>query len=169
LAFATDDPDSWSQLVLDHDFFAASEESQLYLHNFCDELFAEDFASKVDANYTCPMQRFASWLEEQNDSDEPSTIYADHCFNASALPVPSDHFDACIGSWAQKVGETSILLRHNKVQVMFLPFVSRVRYDGHYDELDEEWNLIEDWMDSKKKQAPSGVRNGYFSSFDFWW
>jgi hypothetical protein len=141
----------------------------LYLHQFCDDLFAEDFASKLDANYTCPMQRFASWLEEEHDADEPSGIYTEHCNNATYLPVSPDHFGFCVGAWAREFGESSILVRNNQVQVMFLPFVSRVRYDGHYDELDEEWNLIENWMDRQNQQAPSGVRNGYFSSFDFWW
>jgi predicted RND superfamily exporter protein len=52
---------------------------------------------------------------------------------------------------------------------MFLPFTSRVRYDDHYDTLDDEWKLIETWMQDQTRQAPSGVNRGYFSSSDFWW
>jgi len=163
------DPGSWSQLVLDPDFFASSEESQLYLHDFCDKLFAEDFASTIHADYSCPMQRFNSWLEEESAAASPDPVYTHDCANATGIPVDPHHFDACIGNWARAYGETSILLRHNKVQVMFLPFVSRIRYDGHYDELDDEWNMIENWMDRQNRAAPSNLKNGYFSSFDFWW
>jgi hypothetical protein len=36
--------------------------------------------------------------------------------------------------------------------------------------LDNEWHLIEKWMQKQMKDALTGVERGYFlSSFDFWW
>jgi predicted RND superfamily exporter protein len=55
------------------------------------------------------------------------------------------------------------------VQIIFFPFASRVRYDSPYDDLDDEWNMIEDWMDAHASTAPAGVASFYFSSSDFWW
>ena len=62
-----------------------------------------------------------------------------------------------------------MLAYKGKVQIVFFPFGSRVRFDDHYDIQDKEWNLIEDWMKSELQLAPVGVNKGYFSSFDFWW
>lgn len=46
-------PDSWTTLVLDETFEVKSEESQLYLLDFCGRLFAE--FGKVEDTYQCPM------------------------------------------------------------------------------------------------------------------
>jgi predicted RND superfamily exporter protein len=67
------------------------------------------------------------------------------------------------------VGETKILSRNGEVQIIFFPFASRVRWDSPYDDLNDEWNMIEDWMDVLANTAPAGVANFYFSSEDFWW
>ena len=83
--------------------------------------------------------------------------------------MPSENFDACIVAWSQEVQETSVLSYKGKLQILFFPFTSRVRYDDHYDVLDDEWHLIEKWIQSHNKFAPDGVKRGYFSSFDFWW
>jgi 5-methyltetrahydrofolate--homocysteine methyltransferase len=118
------------------------------------------------------MQRFGQWLQEQNNStktNDQDASYVEHCNGALEIPVPQENFHACINAWAQQVGETNILSYDNKVQVVLFPFRSRVRYDDHYDKLDDEWNLIENWIKEKNIQAPSGVNRGYFTSFDFWW
>lgn len=164
-----DNPASWSQLVLDKAFDASSEESQTFLFDFCDRLFDQEFADFVVSNYTCPMKRFEHWLQDQSTSEEQDTTYSQHCGEASAIPVHPDHFNPCIIAWANQVGESSILSYEDRVQIILLPFSSRVRYDDHYDTLDDEWQRIEAWMQSENKKAPSGVDQGYFSSFDFWW
>jgi hypothetical protein len=169
----SDDPAKWSQLVLDKAFDPSSEEAQVFLSDFCDTLFDQDFATTVESNFTCPMQRFGQWLQEQSNtsstSEQQDPKYLEYCGDATGIPVSTEDFDPCIIAWADQVGETSILSRENKVQIMFLPFTSRVRYDDHYDTLDDEWQLIETWMKEQTRQAPSGVNRGYFSSFDFWW
>jgi 5-methyltetrahydrofolate--homocysteine methyltransferase len=156
-------------LVLEKSFDPSSEEAQVFLSDLCDNIFNEEFADTVETNYTCPMDRFGEWLEEQSIATEKDAIYVDNCNGASGIPVPQEDFHSCIIAWAQKVGETSILPRDGKVTIMFLPFTSRVRYDDPYGELDDEWNLIEKWMKDQMKDAPTGVKRGYFSSFDFWW
>jgi hypothetical protein len=148
-----DNPASFSQLKLDSSFDPSSEEAQLYLLGFCDDLFDQDFAAKIDAAYSCPLQKFDMWLKEQSNATSPDDIYVEHCSAASGIPVAQDQFHPCIVSWAREVEEMSI----------------RVRYDNQYDELDEEWKLIEKWMVQENSQAPSGVSRAFFSSEDFWW
>ena len=136
---------------------------------FCDNLYDQEFATKRESNYTCPMQVFDGWLQQQSQSDNPDEIYTENCSGASGIPVPQEDFHSCIVAWTEQVGETSILSRNGQVQIIFVPFASRVRYDNHYDQLDTEWKMIEKWMDDQNRIAPQGVENAYFTSFDFWW
>ena len=164
------DPASWSQLVLDPKFDPSSEESQLYLSKFCDDFFEQDFASEPEADFTCAIQRFDIWLQEQSQSSEAEAIYVENCNNATSLPVPQENFHSCISSWTYLVDELSILSQDGVVRVIILPFYSRVLFSNHHDVLTKEWHLIEDWMTEKNtKQAPVGSKGAYFTSFDFWW
>jgi protein dispatched 1 len=163
------DPASWSQLVLDEAFDPSSEEAQLYLAKFCTDLFDQEFASVVQSDYTCSMQQFDLWLQEQAVSAEPEAIYTEHCASTTSLPVPPENFNACMIGYTKLVGDTTVLARNGVVTVMYYPFMSRVRYVDFQDILDKEWNLIESWMNRQAKMAPSGINNFYFTSFDFWW
>lgn len=165
----TDNPASWSQLVLDETFDASPEETQTFLRRFCDDLFAEDFASEIDKDFVCPMARFDTWLGEQASSSTPDEAYVEHCASASSIPIPQSSFNACISQWAALVDETSILTRNDKVQIMFLPYNSRVRFDAFFDILKNEWELIEDWMTIMNGNAPKSANKGFSTSFDFWW
>ena len=117
------------------------------------------------------MTKFGLWLEEQSQltSDEQDIIYQNYCNGADSIPMSQDTFDSCIIPWAKSNGEVSVLSYQGKVQIIFFPFASRVRFDSSYADLDDEWNLIEDWVEDKLQSAPDGVDKGYFTSFDFWW
>ncbi|KAG7351347.1 sterol-sensing domain containing protein [Nitzschia inconspicua] len=162
-------PASWSQLVLDETFDPSPEDAQTFLRQFCVDLFAADFASEIDNVFVCPLTRFDEWLTEQAASDTPDDGYVQHCGSASSIPVPQANFHPCISHWAATVDETSILSRNEIVQIMFLPYNSRVRYDSFFDILKAEWELIEDWMAAMNTVAPSSVNKGFSTSFDFWW
>merc|ERR1712150_187315 len=69
----------------------------------------------------------------------------------------------------QDVNEYTVLARNDKITAMYFSFNSRVRYDSHFDDLDDEWHLIEGWMDREESTAPAGVDRAYFTSEDFWW
>jgi len=162
-------PNEWSQLVLDPTFDAAPEESQKFLESFCPTLFAEDFAITPEENYTCAFNSFALWLEEQSVALNPSASYVSECANATGIPIPEASFDACMIAWSKEQEETSILSNEGKVRIIFLPFVSRVRGSSPFDDLEAEWNLIEDWVTKTASTAPASVNKFFFSSMTFWW
>lgn len=163
-------PDQFSQLVLDDEFDPSNEEVQVYMQGFCDKLFAEDFAEKVDPDYVCPINSFDTWLQEQSNSSTPDDAYLENCGGATTLPVAQEDFDACIVAWSQAADEVNVFARSGVVEIMYMEYSSRVRFDSPYDDLDKEWNAMEDWMNNEKKNvAPIGVRGFYFSSDDFWW
>jgi protein dispatched 1 len=164
-------PESWSQLVLDKTFDPSSEESQEFLLEFCNKFFAEDFAMPVTGGFECSINRFDEWLSEQASlpPEEKDSVYTENCGGASGLPIPQQNFHACLTGWAQAEDEWYILSRDGVVTIMMIPFTARVRWDSPFDELDEEWNLIEDWMDDQISTAPKSVSKFYFSNVDFWW
>jgi hypothetical protein len=164
-----DNPASFSQLKLDSSFDPSSEEAQLYLLGFCDDLFDQEFAANINAAFSCPLQKFDMWLKEQSNVTLPDDIYVEHCSGATGIPVVQEQFHPCIVSWTREVGERAILSRNDKVKIIFFPFMSRVRFDDQYNELDDEWNLIEKWINKENSQAPSGVSRVFFSSQTFWW
>lgn len=168
-----DNPAEWSQLVLDSTFEPKSEEAQLYLDSLCPSLFREDFADIPVEGYKCPFNSFGTWVQDQSEQAQNGTasdVYLDNCANAKGIPIPPESFHSCMIAWSRLVGETSVLSNEGKVKIMFFPFLSRVRWDSPFNDLDEEWNLIESWMKrTNEDRAPAGVNKMFFSSMDFWW
>lgn len=137
-------------------------------------MLKQPFAIPIDTNYTCPLTKFDRWLGTESQSPDPHPVYTENCNGATGIPMAAADWDACAIQWSQTfaANEMSILSRggnKDKITILLFPFTSRVRYDDQFDILDEEWNRIEDWVQLQNKNAPQGVRNGYFSSFDFWW
>jgi hypothetical protein len=160
-------PNKWSSLVVDKSFEPSETESQVFLRDFCDDFFANDFAGFVDSSYVCPINRFDEWLVAQSSLTTPDAIYEEHCDGATGLPMDGNTFDSCISAWAAQEKETSVLSREGTLQALYIKFNSRVRYDSPFADLDDEWNAIENYMKSLK--TPPGARRGYFTSEDFWW
>jgi hypothetical protein len=169
ICFYTADPNSGTQLVLDDTFQPSSTESQLYLLSFCDKLFQQEFASPIDGNYVCPMNRFDEWLSEQSISESPDPDYTSLCGGVSGVPVPEDDFHACISNWALQELEPAVLSRNGVVQIMTVQFRNKGLFTDPYEVLEEQRSMIEDWMTSEMESAPSGVDQGFFAGFTFYW
>jgi hypothetical protein len=162
-------PESFTQLVLDDSFEPSNQEAQVYLRDFCGKMFENDWAESA-TDETCPINKFDEWLQEQSTSESPQQIYLDHCGGATGLPLAESDFDACIYHWGQMEREFYILARNGKVEIMFFTFRGRVRYDSAFEEIDKEWNTIEDWMNNERRTAaPASASGMYFTSEDYWW
>lgn len=140
---------------------------QLFLNGFCEDLFATDLAAPVSSDYTCPITKFDQWLHLQAVADLPDVSYQENCDGAALLPMDSSRFDSCISAWAVQEKETSVLSRRGKVEVIYIEFKSRVRRGDPHNRLDKEWHAIEAYM--RALETPTGARNGFFTSKDFWW
>ena len=169
VATQKDNPESWSQLVLDDSFDASSVEAQLYLRDFCTELFSQDFAYPPSENFTCPINDFDEWLGSQAVADEPDNIYKDECAGVSGLPLPPDNFNPCLIAWSSVQGDTRILSYKDRVQIIHFEFGVGVRYDSPHQALHDEFVKIESWFNAQSSEAPTGVKNPVYSNFDFWW
>jgi len=164
------DPAEFTQLVRDTTFQPSKTEAQVYLRDFCDRFFAQEFADYSDNFEACPINMFESWLEEQAASDSPDSFYSEYCGGISSLPMDESLFDPCVSSWARNTGEVQVLSRDGKVAIMYFRYEGRVRYDSPFDDLDKEWNLVDGWFaDENKNNAPASANKSYFTSEDYWW
>jgi hypothetical protein len=109
------------------------------------------------------------WLGEQAASDTQDDIYTENCAGATGLPIPQENFHPCIIAWSYAKDDTRILSNKGEVKIIHFEFGSRVRYDSPYKVLDDEWELIENWIIQQSSEAPAGVNKSFFSSYDFWW
>lgn len=164
-----DNPLEWSQLVLDNKFDPSSEEAQTYLDGFCASLFAEEFADFPVDGYTCSFNEFGTWLAEQSASASPDEAYTENCGGASGIPMSEDNFHSCMIAWSYEVGDTRVLSNNGKVEIIYMHFTSRARWDSPFDILDDEYALIERWFANQSKIAPQGANKAIFSNLDFWW
>lgn len=82
-------------------------------------------------------------------------------------------FHACAAAWSMQTSSTSMLQRNGTtIEAIFFHYNGRVRLDSPFSELQDEWNLIEDYLQNEKKQedgAPGSVNGMYVASIDFWW
>jgi len=170
-------PDTWSTLMLDDTFDPSAREAQEYMRDFCDSFFDQDFASKVVPNFQCPINAFDSWLQAQSSFTQnkngtlPDAIYEQHCrSDATGLPMDPDSFHGCLTAWAEQEEELYILSREGVVQIVYFPFASRVRCDSPNSQLDDEWDLTEEWFkEVQSTMTPVEANKAYFTSFDYWW
>lgn len=159
-------PDSWTTLVLDETFAPSSEESQSYLLGFCQRLFDE--FGKVETTYSCPMNLFDAWLQEQSTSDKPTEAYTQNCAGASQAPVPADVFDPCMIAYSKLTDNTAVLSLDGSVKMIEVRSKSDVLYDAPFNELNDEWTSIETWLDDERSSAPDGVNKAYHTNQGFW-
>jgi len=177
------DPESGSRFVLDKTFDPSGTENQQYMLSFCEDFFEQEFASLTKSKL-CPLTMFHEWLDTvatntNNDDDdgnyEPPNSYRNYCGDADGLPMSEEDFHPCLSAWANDEANDeaneSILTRNGVVQIIYFKYRARTRFDDPFTELDEEWKLVERYMDDWRQKAPSsgGANKMYQTSITYWW
>ena len=88
-----------NQLKLNSSFDLSSEEARLHLLGFCNDLFDQEFAAKIDTDCSRPLQKFDAWLKEQSNAASPDDICVENFSGASRAPVAQDQFHPCVVLW----------------------------------------------------------------------
>merc|ERR1712232_198575 len=162
------DPKSGSKLVLDDTFDPSSKDSQTFLLDICENIFDQEFAEVRSSDFVCPLTAFDRWLKLNSNGTE-NEIYVQNCDGANSIPVTEEYFNKCISAWSDETESNSILHRNGVVEVILFFFQGRVRFDSPFNELNDEWNMIEDWMDDQRVAASDEVNKMFATSIDFWW
>merc|ERR1711935_1221624 len=71
--------------------------------------------------------------------------------------------------WAAQYNEDSVLSMDKKVRILYIEMVSRIRFDSPFDNLENEYKMIDDWMATKSLSAPETANKVIFSSRTFLW
>jgi hypothetical protein len=170
LSYSTGDPYDGTSLVLDEAFDPSSyAEAQVYLRDFCDKFFEEDFAWLPRENFVCPMNEFDQWLKDEFMSDEPDPVYNNICGSPNGIPVSSDKFHACMAEWALKLQNYDILSRDGIVKYMRVSFRNEAVFVEPFKILEEQRAALEDWLSTSNEDAPEGVNKAFFTSLTFHW
>jgi len=163
------DPYDGTSLVLDETFDPSSAEAQIYLRDFCSNIFIEDFAMLSKEDFVCPINKFDDWLKENAKSDEPDPLYSGACGSPNQIPVDSDKFHSCLSSWALLNQNFDIISRDGVVKYMRIPFRNPAVFTDPYDVLQEQKEAIDEWMTASNEDAPEGVNNAFFTGLTFHW
>jgi len=162
------DPKSGSKLVLDDTFDPSSKDSQTFLLDTCENLFDQEFTKVISSDFVCPLTAFDQWLK-LNSNGTDNMNYVQNCDGANGIPVSEENFNKCISAWSVETGSNSVLQRNEIVKAILFPFQVRVSFDSPFNELNDEWNMIEDWMVNQRLAASDEVNKMFSASFDFWW
>jgi len=163
------DPYDGTSLVLDETFDPSSTEAQLYLRDFCDNLYAEEFAMLPSENYVCPMNKLDKWLKDQTLAVEPDPVFTSVCGSPNGIPVASDKFHDCVTAWSLRTEEFGILSRDGIVKYIMISFRNKAIFTDPYDVLQEELDAISEYVTAINEDAPEGVNKSYFTGLTFHW
>lgn len=156
-------------MLIDESFVPRELESQLYLRDFCERLFDQDFTAKQYPEYECAINQFDSWLLEQSSSLSPDDAYVNNCNGASTLPLPEDVFDQCIISWSQAVNNKDVLQENGTVRILIINALASIDLMASIPEIDDEWNRFEKFLKEESNTAPSGSNKFIHASPLWWW
>jgi len=163
------DPYDGTSLVLDGSFDPSSTQAQIYLRDFCENFFKEDFAMLLDDNFVCPINEFDDWLKTNSRLDEPHPIYSSTCGSPNKIPVDSEKFHSCLSDWALLNQNFDIIARGGVVKYMRIPFRNPAVFTDPYGVLEDQRAAIDEWMTTANEDAPEGVNKAFFTSLLFHW
>jgi len=167
------DPTSLPTLSVDDDLDPTSTEAQEYLLNFCDRLFAEDFAFLAYEDYVCPINSFDSWLKEQSSLPEENQDeqYGMYCDGATSVPMDEKSFTNCFFSF----GTTGLIdnsdrpiAKQGNLQIMRVTAYTDVNFKSPVQKTKKRWDDFEKFLENERRTAPDGVNQMFHSSETFW-
>ena len=153
---------------MDETFDPSSEEAQIYLKGYCDDLFAQDFAEFDEDDYVCPINQFDEWLKNETSVDSTDPLFM-MCGSPDGLPVASDKFNDCLSAWALRNQNFDIISRDGVVKIMRIPFRNKAVFTDRMEVLQEQADAINEWLETSNEKAPEVVNNAYFTGLTFHW
>lgn len=168
------DPDTLSNLVLDNNFDPSTTQSQIFLKDFCGNLFQNEFVHLPYENYNCSINEFDHWLSEQATTTDQLDGFSTMCGDQNSLPMDPLFFHSCFSFWFREVGvqlydDKNVLDRDGIVKVLWFDAIAKVRFEDPSFELQREWLLFENWMKNELKNGPHELQSGFLHGSVFWW
>ena len=162
-------PDDPSEIVYDPLFNPRDPETQVYMLDVCNRIYDEGSSLRLPSeNYTCVMEAFHTWLEEQNESNNKTLEYRANCQGTDSAPVSPDIFDVCMIAFGNLTNSTDILHNGDSVKAIQIVGRSSTNMFSPFDDQAEEWHMIDLWAEHERMEAPPGADGFFLSSSGFW-
>jgi len=157
----------------DEDFDITSKESQQWFLGFCKRLRKQDFyATKEGIKSYCFLEKY--YNQSCKDPLTPDIPYYP-CCKDSPFPFNKTVLDSCAISANARaqilkykrqdstIG-SFIYDNHGNLKGVHMRVKSNVRISRAYEPAHQFWERIESWMEHETKNAPAGMRKGWWIS-----
>ncbi|KAG0713160.1 Protein dispatched 1 [Chionoecetes opilio] len=171
-------PASKGSLVFDKEFDIAHPESQEWLRGFCRQLRNQSFYMPTLGPLlpNCFIDTFKLWMEGRKCQDLINGVNRYPCCKDSAFPYPRWVFDECIHEGIQALYQTpreyfipgvagpKFSRDSGKVVAMVVEYDSNTLWSLSYTAMQTFFVKVESWVEAQMKEAPYGMRGGWFTS-----
>ncbi|XP_078505954.1 protein dispatched homolog 1 [Lissotriton helveticus] len=165
-------PKSKGKLKLDSSFNIASQESQVWIYNFCQKLRNQTFFHQPDEQdfTSCFIETFKQWME--NDCDEPSHY---PCCSQPKFPFKQEVFELCIKRAIMEIERSTGYHLDSKtpgprfdtndtIRAVVLEFQSTYLFTLAYEKMHRFYKEVDLWISTELATAPAGLSHGWFVS-----
>lgn len=178
------DPSDRGTLHLISNFDVSSEESQLWIIEFCKELRSQSFYRPTMGPLlsNCFMETFKDWMENRECDDPIDLLDRTPCCQTSIFPFKPQVFDMCLSKVIELLAKTpNYYLSHDwsgprfdkkshQMTAAVIEYDSNYTFSHSFVEMNQFWNDVNDWVTNKVRSAPEQLKNGWFvsSQMDFY-
>ncbi|XP_073422825.1 protein dispatched homolog 2 isoform X1 [Dendrobates tinctorius] len=165
-------PDMNGTLMRDTTFSIQSTDSQRWLMDLCQKVKNQSFyfSDQDKKPNICFMEDFHRWMESRqcSQSDQNRNL----CCNQFSFPYSSDLLLHCVKMMVTEQGgsgpETCDIGPRfdadGNLSALVLEFQTTYQYSFNYSKTKKFFNTLNTWLISELKNAPQGLRNGWFTS-----
>ena len=187
------DTDAKMTLVQDKIFNLTSEDSQRWMIDFCDDLIQQPF---IDPKYRqhkdahpCLFQLYKKMLSNACNGTTmhlrmTNTLNASYLYpccksGVYTLPTNASKLNICLPILAREAMYNGMTGRHNVLgQILFssktnaptgyiLSVITTKPFSTSYEEMEENVDLFEDYLNKWLNKAPPGLKNGFVTSMRY--
>ena len=178
------DPESIGDLEFEPSFDLNQRDSQIWMRDFCHDLINSSFVSdRFTQGMRCNLDIFDSLLTSncsevrQMVGSSWIPVLNDCCGLDAGLPLEPDTFKKCHYFFTLYLVNTGGLNVYNSFGIPFyvvgsnemkayaFTFISNQGWTGLFTTMDNFYSELQNWMDRKRDSAPSGLKEGWMSSF----
>lgn len=161
------DPSDFGNLEFDPNFSFGSNDTQMWLEGFCNDIHTQSFLNLEDgSNFNfCFIDEFREWM---NSSCSPAKDR--RCCEISDFPFSRETFNYCVVQFTFDLCGKQLCFnflpglrfdRNNSIKVMFLQLESSVKFSLRFSPVDEFWKSVSSFTDDQLSRAPIEMRGGW--------
>ena len=163
------DPDDRGELILDDTFSFYTQEHQIWMTQFCDDLKDQDFYHSERVR--CFMESLRTFMN-RSCTDPFTGINMSPCCNNESFPYEKTVFETCLRLCVAPrpgvIGPCYYSVRFNnetdKLSTIVIAFESSTPISFDFSIMQKYWKDTNGWMERQIQDAPKPLKNGWIIS-----